>query len=99
MKATNLPNNRLAHIANWLVWAPLVVLALQIMLLFLFGSLIGNPHASNVFAGGSLLLTAAGLLLGLVSLPFANRIGWPLRLLLVPIWLVVARFSMIASGF
>jgi hypothetical protein len=90
---------RLARIANTLVWAPLAIVALQIVLLFPLGAFIGNTHAGNVLAGGSLLLTAAGLLLGLVSLPFADRIRWPLRLLMIPVWLVVARLSMIASGF
>jgi hypothetical protein len=99
MNAPAMPYNRLARIAGKLAWAPPAVLALQIVLLVLLGVFIGNPHTSNVFAGGSLLLTAAGLLIGLVSLPFARRIRWPLRLLLVPVWLVVARVSMIASGF
>lgn len=99
MNAPNLPHTQLAHIANWLVWAPLAVLALQITLLLLGGRFIGNLLSNNTYAFGSLLLTAASLLVGLLSLPFANRIWWPLRLLLVPSWLVVARFSMFVSGF
>ncbi|MFT4249383.1 MAG: hypothetical protein QM581_15335 [Pseudomonas sp.] len=91
--------SRLASPANKLVWSPLVVLALQMLLLPLLALFRNKPHTSNAFAFGSLSLTAIGLLAGLAALPFANRIWWPLRLLLVPAWLVVARFSMIASGF
>jgi len=90
---------RPARIAGTRMWVALAMVALQIVLQPPPGVSIGTAHARNVLAGGSLLLAAAGLLPGRVPLPFADRIRWPLRLPLIPVWPVAARPSMIATGF
>lgn len=90
---------RIASAANLLMWAPMAILAMQLLSLALLQMLGYRLLGNNTLAYASLSLTASGLLTGMLALPFADRPGWPLRLLLAPTWLLVARLSMIASGF